>query len=534
MDIYCTRPNCPKPRNSLYSLTHTILKAAPLQFCRACAMPLLLNGRYLPIKRLKVGACDTTFLAEDIYAEPEQQFIVTQLRTDIDLSHRQVAEIKEKFKQEAKNLEIFGAGHRQIPSLYAYFELDALVFSESQLLSHATEQFFYVVQEYIEGQTLAQELRQKGRFSEPRVINVMRQILPILQFIHGHGRTHQNITPETIVRDRVGRLYLTDFGILKQAIAVSPQSLIQSSKFSSIGTASLFAPPEQQLGRQVYPSSDLYSLAVTMLFLFTNQDLQTLFDSDSQQWHWQTNAQMSDRLHHILDTMLQPLPQQRFQSSAEVMAALSRQALAMKEYSNGFNQVAGVEAKKELQSKSLIVLPQPELAQSQAEITQAEIHTSKPDVQPIASEPEAQPVSSEADFGNSFKATNSQPEDNVIEEPLELIRQATILGSGSWLFAIALISFVGTLIASGIWLVILTGVIFGILAREQSFVDKARLLLIAIASVGAMYFLAPQFFRIFDFAKALPQLLLMTVAAGLLALILIMLSQLIYDSFSQN
>lgn len=72
------------------------------------------------------------------------------------------------------------------------------------------------------------------------------------------------------------------------------------------------------------------------------------------------------------------------------------------------------------------------------------------------------------------------------------------------------------------------------LAKKRSAAEKTRYLMIAIASVGATYFLVPQFFRVFNFGQALPQLLLMAVAAGLFAFILIILSQLIDDFFPQD
>jgi len=60
------------------------------------------------------------------------------------------------------------------------------------------------------------------------------------------------------------------------------------------------------------------------------------------------------------------------------------------------------------------------------------------------------------------------------------------------------------------------------------------LLMIAIASTGSTFLLVPQFFRMFSLAQALPQLLLLALASGLFALILIVLSQLAYDSMSKN
>ncbi|WP_416666273.1 4-Cys prefix domain-containing protein [Egbenema bharatensis] len=64
MDIYCTRPGCPKPRNSIRSFQSPTSKTSRQHFCRACAMPLILNHRYLPIELLRTKTSGATFLAK--------------------------------------------------------------------------------------------------------------------------------------------------------------------------------------------------------------------------------------------------------------------------------------------------------------------------------------------------------------------------------------------------------------------------------------------------------------------------------------
>lgn len=84
-----------------------------------------------------------------------------------------------------------------------------------------------------------------------------------------------------------------------------------------------FAPPEQMAGGEVYPSTDLYALAVTAVMLLTGMDATELFDAYSNQWNWRTQATVSDALADVLNRMLISAPNQRFQSAAEVMAALT-------------------------------------------------------------------------------------------------------------------------------------------------------------------------------------------------------------------
>lgn len=84
-----------------------------------------------------------------------------------------------------------------------------------------------------------------------------------------------------------------------------------------------FAPPEQMAGNQVFPSTDLYALAVTVLTLLTGQEATKLFDGYSNQWIWRTLVNVQPRLAEILDKMLLPAANQRFQSAQEVLDALA-------------------------------------------------------------------------------------------------------------------------------------------------------------------------------------------------------------------
>jgi serine/threonine protein kinase len=174
------------------------------------------------------------------------------------------------------------------------------------------------VQEYVQGRDLDKELRQNGKFSETEVVEIMAQVLPVLQFIHDRGAIHRDIKPSNMMRDQNGRIYLIDFGAVKQVTTGVPLRS-NSLVFGTLG----FAPPEQIAGKQVYPSTDLYSLAVTALCLLTGQSPEALLDSNGDSWNWQPYAQVSEPLEQLLDKMLEFIPGRRFQSASEVQAALS-------------------------------------------------------------------------------------------------------------------------------------------------------------------------------------------------------------------
>jgi len=121
------------------------------------------------------------------------------------------------------------------------------------------------------------------------------------------------------MRNKQGELYLLDFGAVKQ-IAVCGGNCKKSTGIYSRG----FAPPEQMSGFQVYPSTDIYALAVTCLNLLTGKPVEELYDPFNNAWQWHQFApNISDRLQQIVDRMLLPTPALRFSSAGEALNALA-------------------------------------------------------------------------------------------------------------------------------------------------------------------------------------------------------------------
>ena len=310
MEVYCTRPHCQRPKNHFPDLDDiTTLKTAQQKFCITCGMPLILRDRYLPIKLLATGGFGAAFLAVDRDTPKIKKCVVKQFQPSSNLTEEALEKARILFTQEAGVLEEIGNEHQQIPNLLAFFTITV-----PRLQINQSEQFFYLVQEYIDGQTLEEELNEQGKFSEQKVLVILREILPVLQFIHDKGIIHRDIKPSNIMRHYDGRLFLLDFGAVK---------LIANSSSSSTGIYSLgFAPPEQMKGIQVFPSTDLYALAVSLLTLLTGQEADKLFNSYTNQWEWRSQITVNPRLANILDKMLLPAANQRFQSAQEVLEAL--------------------------------------------------------------------------------------------------------------------------------------------------------------------------------------------------------------------
>ncbi|MFN6067721.1 MAG: protein kinase domain-containing protein, partial [Pseudanabaena sp.] len=153
----------------------------------------------------------------------------------------------ELFEQEAVQLNILGK-HPQIPELLAHCEQEGRQ---------------YLVQEFIDGENLLQELKRVGRFSEAKIKELLLDLLPVLQFIHAGQVIHRDIKPENIIRRRSdGRLVLVDFGAAK----VATKTALQKTA-TTIGSPE-YTPPEQAKGKPVF-ASDIYALGVTSIYLLT-------------------------------------------------------------------------------------------------------------------------------------------------------------------------------------------------------------------------------------------------------------------------
>ncbi|HEY9632194.1 MAG TPA: protein kinase [Coleofasciculaceae cyanobacterium] len=317
MEIYCTRHGCPRPQNNFPELDdRATLNIVKEKYCISCGMPLILVGHYIPLKLLGRGGFGAAFLARDRHTPAMRQCVVKQFQPSGDLNPQQLKIAQELFEREAEVLEQLGSQNNQIPDLFAFFQL-----SVPTLQPGTEDQFFYLVQEFIDGKNLEEELAEKGIFSEAEVLHVLREILKVLKFVHENGSIHRDIKPSNIMRDRRnGRLYLLDFGAVKQVTrAAAAGTGGRSTGIYSMG----FAPPEQMSGGQVYPSTDLYALAVTMITLLTGKEPGELYDSYNNQWNWRNEAQVSNTFADVLDRMLLPTPNQRFQSAQEALDALT-------------------------------------------------------------------------------------------------------------------------------------------------------------------------------------------------------------------
>lgn len=327
IQVFCTRPSCQHPVNIISEeyLTRNSIKQ---RFCGCCGMPLILGGHFLPLQLLvpdeQRGGFGRTFLAQDLSFPHRPLRVIKQLYPRASVSRSMLELIENKFQLEASILARFN--HPQIPRAWAFF----LVESPPDLQELTSAQgigyrhnYFYLVQDYIEGQNLAQELERDGQFSGRDIIELLQQILPVLDYIHNlqteqfQGVLHRDIKLSNIMRshqknnDGKNLLYLIDFGAVKQVVVAG----VPSEPSCVLGTPD-YAPPEQIAGRAVSASSDLYSLGATCVCLLTNRSAGELRSGD--RWNWRQYAGVNENLARILDRMLLPYPKDRYQHAQDV------------------------------------------------------------------------------------------------------------------------------------------------------------------------------------------------------------------------
>jgi serine/threonine protein kinase len=450
METYCTRPTCSRPHNLFADLDTTTLKTVQQKFCTTCGMPQILVGRYLPTRLLGKGGFGAAFLAIDRYTPAMRQCVVKLFQPAGDLSANQLKIAQELFEREAEVLEQLGNRHPQIPDLLAFFEL-----SVPGRTPGKTEQFFYLVQEFIDGQNLEEELAQKGTFSQSEVLEVLIEILKILKFVHENGSIHRDIKPSNIMRDRAGKLFLLDFGAVKQVTAASSGQGAQSSTgIYSMG----FAPPEQMAGNVVYPATDLYALGVTCITLLTGKQPSELYDAYSNTWKWRSFMQVHQRIGDVLDKMLKASASDRFASAQDALEALAQ----------GKGSAA---APPTPVPAAPAASPRPPVTPSP--VTQPPTMTQPPAMTPS---PAAAPVSRTPPPAQSFST-------------LDLVSGAAFTGFEGGLLAIALLSLVGTtLVSAGFWMVLVLALV---VAQVSRVIEKFDLVIIAGISAVIMIVASP-------------------------------------------
>jgi serine/threonine-protein kinase len=293
---------------------------ADSRFCRVCgqalvsAMPKdpLLGQRYRVERELGQGGFGRTYLAADTYRFDEP--CVLKEFAPLVQGEQAVQKAQELFQREAGVL--YELRHPQIPTFRELFR--AVDGSRDRL---------FLVQDYVNGRTyrsLLNARRAEGRFfNELEILQLLTQLLPVLDYIHGLGVVHRDIAPDNLMLRFDDQLpVLIDFGGVKQVAAIASQYYSPThpapvaTRLGKIGYA-----PDEQLERGIAtPDSDLHALAVTVLVLMTGDEPQELFAPTALPW--QQRVALSPHLRQILERMLASHSRDRVPSAQAVLQAL--------------------------------------------------------------------------------------------------------------------------------------------------------------------------------------------------------------------
>ena len=293
---YCLSPTCASPQNSAEDS------------CQSCGTALRLHQRYQALKPIGQGGFGRTFLAVDLAESMKPRCVIKQLypqQQGVELQ----AKASDLFRQEAQQLLTAGQ-YPSIPTFLDYFEQDG---------------FQYLVQEYIEGQNLAEILKSGQVFKESEVKALLETMLETIDFLHHHKIIHRDIKPANIIRSPNGRFILVDLGAAKLATGTA---LGQTG--TVIGSAEYVAP-EQLRGKAIF-ASDLYSLGATCVTLLTGMSPFSLFDTSTGAWEWRdylVQNPVSEPFGKILDRMLIGPTKLRYGSADEVLEDLEVKKLGL-------------------------------------------------------------------------------------------------------------------------------------------------------------------------------------------------------------
>ncbi len=269
----------------------------------------ILNNRYRIINTLASGGFGETFLAQDTQMPSGRLCVIKQLKPIVN--NPQIYQlVQERFQREAAILEELGETNNQIPRLYAYFTENGQ---------------FYLVQEWIEGETLTKKLQSEGVFNENSVRQILVSLLPVLNYIHSKRIIHRDIKPGNIIwREKDDLPVLIDFGAVKELMGTTFNSKGNPSRSIVIGTPG-FMPPEQAAGHPVY-ASDLYSLGLTAIYLLTGKNPSQL----PTNFPWENlTTNITPQLTEILNRVIQPNPSDRYSTAGEMLHVLNFGPTAM-------------------------------------------------------------------------------------------------------------------------------------------------------------------------------------------------------------
>src|SRR3954469_4220549 len=212
----------------------------------------LLSGRYRLDARIGAGGMSTVYRAFDT---------VLERQVAIKLMHREIAadaDQLERFRREAR-----AVAQLNHPHVVGVIDAGEAPPPDEPPAPGEPAAMPYIVFEYVEGETLKDRIRRAGRLPIPEAVAYAIEIARALQAAHERRIVHRDAKPQNVLIDAEGTAKVTDFGIAR---SLTEEGLTADGRV--LGTTD-YVSPEQALGHDVGPQSDLYSLGIVLYEMLT-------------------------------------------------------------------------------------------------------------------------------------------------------------------------------------------------------------------------------------------------------------------------
>ena len=255
----------------------------------------IIHNKYVVESLIAKGGMGTTYLAKDNSKE-----VVLKVLTLSEMNEWKTLEL---FEREAETLE--NINHPLIPDYIDYFTIE-----------NEKEIHYVIVQEYVNGKNLEVLVKEGRKFTLDEIKTIFQSLLKTLDYIHNMRSPiiHRDINPKNIILKKVDKVYLVDFGATGQVVK---ETILGGSTF--VGT--LGYTPQEQLYGKILPSTDLYALALTMIFLLTGREPSD-FEYKDLKINYHPFVNIPDNMKHLLDSMINPDIDERIDSAKKALDIL--------------------------------------------------------------------------------------------------------------------------------------------------------------------------------------------------------------------